>query len=257
MMPTVPISLAPDQAALWFLGQAGYLLAAGDVTLAIDPYLSDSVGRIAPEFARLYPPPLTPEQLRADIIVITHDHLDHLDPDTLGAYRHKQGTLFIAPRLACRKLAALGLPESQVRRVDSGETFTWRNVEIRGIYAVPTGADVLDTTGYRIQWPNGRSVYHTSDTAFSELLLAAAPQAEVLLTCINGKWGNLNPVQAVELAARVQPRFAIPNHYDLMALNAENPETFRDLLRTRCPTLESPLLKVMAPFVWGAQGGAV
>jgi L-ascorbate 6-phosphate lactonase len=32
-------SLAPAEAALWWLGQAGYIVRAGDVTVALDPTL--------------------------------------------------------------------------------------------------------------------------------------------------------------------------------------------------------------------------
>src|SRR5213596_2539666 len=58
------------EAALWWLGQAGYVVRAGAATVAIDPYLTDSAAANAPEFARLFPPPIAPEDLRADIFVI-------------------------------------------------------------------------------------------------------------------------------------------------------------------------------------------
>ena len=70
------LPLAPGQTALWFLGQAGYLLRFRDITVAIDPYLTDSAAATAPEFARLYPPPIRPEDLRVDLYLVTHDHLD-------------------------------------------------------------------------------------------------------------------------------------------------------------------------------------
>ena len=38
-----------NQAALWFLGQAGYIIRSCGTTLAIDPYLSDSVAKAAPD----------------------------------------------------------------------------------------------------------------------------------------------------------------------------------------------------------------
>ena len=242
--------LAPNQAAICFLGQAGYIIRSCGRTIVIDPYLSDSVGKIAPKFSRAVPVPVSPAKLRADIFIVTHDHLDHLDPDTIAAYRRKKTTVFIAPRLAARKLAALAIPEKNIRRIDTGETARVLGVSITGVYAVPTSPDVLDTTGYRIEFPNGRSVYHTSDTAFSELLIKAAPHAEVLLTCINGKWGNLTIPQAVRLAAAVSPRFAIPNHYDMMKLNSADPKKFSALMAKRCLSIAVPILRLLEPFVW-------
>jgi L-ascorbate 6-phosphate lactonase len=238
------------QAGLWFLGQAGYLVRAAGRTLVLDPYLSDAAGRSDPRFSRLYPPPIQPRELKADIFVVTHDHLDHLDPETIRAYRFKSTTDFVAPRLASVKLAQLGVPAKRIRRLDAGETRLIQGVKITGVYAVPSAPEVIDTTGYGIEFANGRSLYATADTGYAELLLECVPQAEVLLVCINGKWGNLNPEQAARLAAKVAPRFALPNHYDLMALNAENPKTFEFLLQQRNPGIATQILRVLEPFVW-------
>ena len=69
------------------------------------------------------------------------------------------------------------MPPENVRRLDSGEDWTWHGVTVTGVFALPTGADVLDTTGYLLRFANGRTVYHTTDTAFTPLLLQAAPKA--------------------------------------------------------------------------------
>lgn len=245
------LDLAPQQAALWFLGQAGYVIRSAGLTLAIDPYLTDSASASAPEFHRSFPPPIEPEDLRVDLWIVTHDHLDHLDPETLRRYRHKADTQFVAPRLAAAKLRQVGVPVGQIRRLDAGEAWTWRELSLRGVFALPTGIDVLDTTGYWLTFPNGRSLYHTSDTSFTPLLLEAAPKGvEVLLVPINGKWGNLNAEQATELAAAVGPRYVLPNHYDLMALNHENPETFRWFCRARELSAECVVPAVLRPFLW-------
>jgi L-ascorbate 6-phosphate lactonase len=245
------LELEANQAALWFLGQAGYIIRSTEVTVAIDPYLSDSVRTTAPEFGRLVPVPLEPEDLAVDLYLVTHDHSDHLDPETIRRYRHKENTRFVAPRLAARKLIDLGVPPARVARLDAGEQLSCTGVSITGVFAVPTGADVLDTTGYLLTFANGRSVYHTSDTAFTPLLLQAAPkQVDVLLLPINGKWGNLTVEQAVELTASVKPRHVMPNHYDMMELNSENPGTFVWLCRQRQLATHCVIPTVMEPFVW-------
>ena len=57
-------SLDAAEAALWWLGQAGYIVRAGDATVAIDPYLTDSAAANASEFTRLFPPLIAPEEFR-------------------------------------------------------------------------------------------------------------------------------------------------------------------------------------------------
>ncbi|WP_432710534.1 MBL fold metallo-hydrolase [Pedobacter sp.] len=245
--------LDQDEAAIWWLGQAGYIIRAAGITVALDPYLSDAAAASAPEFKRLYPPPLAAAALQADIYIVTHDHLDHLDPETVETFRFKRQTRFVAPRLAARKLLALGIDPECLVVVNPGECWQAADTEISGIFALPTGSDVLDTTGYLLRFSNGRSVYHTSDTQFHPLVLAAAPNnPELMLVPINGKWGNPGPEQAVEFAAAVQPRYAIPNHYDMMALNVENPHSFEWFCTHHARPVSCVILEIMQPFVWNA-----
>jgi L-ascorbate 6-phosphate lactonase len=240
-----------NQAALWFLGQSGFVIKSADVTIAIDPYLSNSVAKVSPSLARQYPPPIEPSALNVDIYIATHNHLDHLDPETIAAYKNKETTTFVGPRFACNKFVALGIRPQNIIKIDSGESKKIKDIEITGIYAIANDPAVIDTAGYKIVFANGRSVYHTSDTDFSPLLLQCAPSAEVGLFVINGKWGNLNIEQAAELANKVNPKFAIPHHYDLMELNSENPNTFKHQMNYINPSIEVKIPILMQPFVWG------
>ena len=258
MKEILDYELKPTEAGLWFLGQAGYVAKSCGKILTIDPYLTDSAGHGDPGAMRRIPVPIEPDKLKVDIFIVTHDHTDHLDPETVSAYRYKEETVFVAPRLACRKLAKLGVPERSIRRIDSGETAVVEGVSLTGVYAIPNEPGAADTCGYFVQFENGRSFYHTADTDFSDVLLMAAPkECDVLLVCINGKWGNLDVHQASKLTAHIRPRIAIPNHYDMMAINSENPVSFEFFLRREAPGIETRILQVMTPFVWeGTAGGS-
>lgn len=250
MNTILDFSLESQQAALWFLGQSGFTTKSCGTVIVIDPYLTDSAAKISPKLTRLYPPPVDPSLLKADIFIITHDHLDHLDPETITDYQHKETTTFVAPRLACEKLRQLSIPDNNIIQIDSGQTKTVSGIDITGIYAIPNEPAVIDTTGYLIVFPNGRSIYHSADTGFSDLLLDCAPKAEVALVCINGQWGNLNVEQAAQLVNRVEARYAIPHHYDMMELNAKNPEIFAYQMSYVNPKIETKILPVFEPFVW-------
>jgi len=153
--------------------------------------------------------------------------------------------MFVSPRHTAKTLVRLGVPQSNITVIDQGDEAELPGVKIKGVFALPTGPDCLDTCGYLITFANGKSVYHTADTAFCPLLLKAAPRADVLLTCINGKWGNLHIDEAIELTLAVKPKFVIPNHYDVMPLNAENPESFRYFLYKQETTAQCVILKTM------------
>lgn len=78
-----------------WLGQSGYLLSDGETTICIDPYLSDAVNRIAGR-PRMVDVPIRPEDLRADAVICTHNHVDHVDPDAIP-HMHKEQMTFYAP----------------------------------------------------------------------------------------------------------------------------------------------------------------
>ena len=84
--------------ALWWLGQSGFLLKRGGRFLLVDPYLSDSLTRSTPAtetpHVRMTRRVVAPERLDfVDVVLATHGHTDHLDPETLP---HVGGTL-VAP----------------------------------------------------------------------------------------------------------------------------------------------------------------
>ena len=60
----------------------------------------------------------------------------------------------------------------------------------------------------------------------------------------------MNSVLAHPLAAALGPRFVLPNHYDLMALNAENRETFRWFCGQRGLGGRCVIARRLEPFVW-------
>lgn len=240
--------LKESEAALWFLGQAGYYIKACGKRVLIDPYLSDSVGKSNPLFTRAYPVPAEIGAMEADLFLVTHDHLDHLDPETIGAYPYKETTVFVAPRHASRKLRSLGV--RNLVTLDHGDSAEIHGVTVTGVFALGTSPDVVDTTGYLVRFPNGKTVYHSSDTAYCRLLLDACPRADVLLVCINGKCGNLNIEEAIRLAQAVDPQIVVPNHYDAMALNSENPEAFRYFCHEAGIGDRCRILNLLEPLVW-------
>lgn len=77
---------------LYWLGQAGFVIESaphGSYRLLVDPYLSDSLAR---KYAgtrythrRMMAAPIPPgtKSTQLDLILCTHHHTDHMDPDTL------------------------------------------------------------------------------------------------------------------------------------------------------------------------------
>ena len=78
---------APDF-HLWWLGQSGFLVQWRNQHLLIDPYLSDSLTKkyaaTDKPHVRMTERVVEPEELDfIDVVSSSHNHTDHLDPDTL------------------------------------------------------------------------------------------------------------------------------------------------------------------------------
>ena len=67
---------------IW-LGQAGLLFEFDGMKVMVDPYLSDSVAKVNPLNSRRVAVDERFFDIRPDILILTHDHLDHTDPENI------------------------------------------------------------------------------------------------------------------------------------------------------------------------------
>ena len=94
-------AVRPGTVALWWLYQAGVVCKTpGGVVAVIDPYLSDAVTRSYGS-RRNVPPPLDPGQVRADALLASHSHEDHLDPDSITAFMSHEQDALHRPAAGC------------------------------------------------------------------------------------------------------------------------------------------------------------
>ena len=47
-----------------------------------------------------------------------------------------------------------------------------------------------------------------------------------MMICINGGYGNMNPEEAAQLTAEIEPAVVIPMHWGLVAENTSDPADF-------------------------------
>ncbi len=96
---------------MWWLSQAGFAFKtpAGKV-ICVDPYLSDAVERLF-GFKRLSLAPIAAEDLPCDLLILTHEHADHLDPDAMPVIaKNNPQCRFAAPCGCDEGLTAAGIP---------------------------------------------------------------------------------------------------------------------------------------------------
>lgn len=242
------------QVGLWFLGQNGFYLKGSDGgSVVIDPYLTDfcgskRTGEKKPK-SRLLPVFIEPEDLQADLVLLTHSHADHCDPYTLERLSIKTKARFFGPYQVLPFLAEAGIPEGQTQLMHPHQAVEWRDWEIRGTFALPTDTTDLNHMGYLIKAPGGKVFYNTGDTAKCQLLAhVASAKPDVMTVCINGGYHNLSHWEAAEITALVKPRIVIPAHYDMMPHNLQSPHMFRKSLWENYPQVEYKKMDYYQPF---------
>ena len=206
---------------LVWLGQGGFLIRCGGASICLDPYLSDSCERSGGH-TRIAPAPLDPASIDADVFVINHDHMDHLDEGTLRKV-DLSAHLFAAPATCRKHLRALGVPEDRLLPFDRGDHFGIGDAELYAVFADHTE----DSIGLIVR-AGGQTAYFTADTLYNPRLQAeAAPFApDILVPCINGRWGNMGAEEAAQLAKSLGVALAIPTHYGMFAENTADPMDF-------------------------------
>ena len=201
------------------LGQSGYLLKTEHSEILIDPYLSDSVNRVAGR-PRLLTIPIKPSEISCDAVICTHDHLDHLDPDTVSLIGSKQ--LFVTTNGGKETLQSLG--KENVMALNEGESVRLGDFEVTAVFAEHT----VEAFGVIIK-AEGKTLYFSGDTLYHERLFEIARyEPDVTLICINGRLGNMNVEEALVTAKKIGAKLNIPNHYDMFASNSEDPHLFAD-----------------------------
>lgn len=245
----------PDAIALWFLGQNGFLLKdSSGLLVAVDLYLSNSC---AAKYAHLpfrldrqLPIFITPEDLDVDIFLTTHSHEDHADVETISNLK-ADGTLFLGPWDSLRIYDECNIPKSRQRLLHPGETFTHQGVQFQPTFAIPTDHLDLNHTGILITFSNGITFLNTGDTMYHERLAQLLPQApDLCAIVINGGAHNLSASQAAAVVKAINPRVAIPCHYDMMVNNLGNPDMFRVALDLAQSTSQFQQLPYYEPWLY-------
>lgn len=248
--------LTDDQIGIFYLGQVGCLLKYRNNYLVVDPYLTDYVDRNCSSelvrWNRRYPAPMAPADLDfVDVVVCTHDHYDHMDPDTLqeiAACNSK--AVFVAPDPVKHLLGNCGVPADRVIGAVDGETLEVGDFKIEPI---PAAHEELHQDengnykelGYKIGCGD-KSIYHAGDCCLYDGLTERLVGTNVLMLPVNGRSyykryvqdiiGNMTAEEAVQLAVRAGADLLIPLHFDLYDVNCLNPAQFVDTLVSNAPT---------------------
>ena len=202
-----------------WIGQAGLLFKSSVLTVLIDPYLSDSVGAIDPAKKRRIPVDSSLWQVQPDVLVFTHDHLDHFDPETAEhSLRGHRPMTVLAPSSVWQKVRKYGGAHNYVLFAPGTQ---WSQGDMR-FSAVPAAHSDPEAIGVLLNAEN-KLHYVTGDTLYNTQVLAALPSGiDTVFLPVNGVGNNMNMTDAARFAKDCGAKTAVPLHIGLFDdLNTE------------------------------------
>jgi len=209
-----------------WLGHSSVLLEISGCRILIDPVFSKYASPIPLFVGRFSRSPIAAEQLpEVDVVLITHDHYDHLDKHTVRVLS-RRGSHFLVPKGVGDHLESWGIPEKQIE-----ELTWWQQTGHSGlsVACVParhfSGRGLFDRdetlwAGWVIQ-SNSGSVYCSGDTGYAEHFEAiGAAYGPFDLTIIkvgaySDRWPHIhvNPEEAVQAHIEVDGELLLPVHW--------------------------------------------
>ena len=178
-----------------FIGHGTLMFGFGGKTIHVDPY-----GKLA-DYAAL---------LKADAILVTHDHADHLDPAAIAAIR-TPATVVVMARSCVGKLDGLVMTNGESRmvlgiRVEAVPAYNIVNKRDTGQPFHPKGAG----NGYLLSFGDKR-VYVAGDTENTPEMQALR-NVDVAFLPMNLPY-TMTPEMVAVAAKAFRPKVLYPYHY--------------------------------------------
>ncbi len=233
-----PPTRAPDGAiALTWIGHSTFVVQTRRVGVLTDPVFTTHAGpfgRLGPR--RVRPPGLAIEALpRIGVVLVSHNHYDHLQPASLRAIARRDNPLFIVPLGLGAFLARHGITRSvEMDWWDEAEALPGAHVTCVPAqhFSARTLADHNRTlwAGFVLE-ADDRSIYFAGDSGYSPQFAEIGqriPRIDLALLPIGAyepRWfmqpAHVNPVEAVQIHRDVGARVSVGMHYGTFHLTDE------------------------------------
>ena len=209
-------------------------------------WLGHSAFRIeTPEGKRLYVDPwiagnpMCPESeknvQRADVLICTHGHFDHIADAVDVAKKHDSVAVGIYELCLCLEKKGV----KQTAPMNKGGTQTVADVKITMVHAVHScgiqdGDQIVyggEACGYVLEFSNGVKLYHAGDTnVFGDMAIIRDLYAPKICMLPIGDRFTMSPREAAYACTLLQPETVIPMHFGTFPLLTGKPSELQALV---------------------------
>jgi len=200
-----------------FIGHSCFLLESDGYRILIDPFITGNpVAKI------------TDKQKKADFILISHGHGDHLG-DAIEIAR-KNDAMIISNYELCTYCGSQGVEKVHPLHIGGGNKFPFGSVKLTIAHHGSTLGDKLEYGGNPVGFiirTGGKIIYHSGDTGlFLDMkLIGELDEIDLALVPIGGNF-TMDIPDAVKAIEFLKPKKAIPMHYNTFDLIACDPNEF-------------------------------
>ncbi|MCD8081195.1 MAG: MBL fold metallo-hydrolase [Bacteroides sp.] len=220
----------PSSYAFYWLGYSSLILELDGQRILIDPVLENAAP--FPGLAQRYTTsPINRKELPdIDIVLITHDHYDHLEARTMRHLK-KRNTTFIVPSGVGARLHGWGIPEEKIVEMAWEQTLNIASLQITATPAVHySGRSKTDRnktlwTGYAIQGKE-KNIFWSGDSGYGDHFREIGKKYGPFdLACVeidgwNDGWPNthLFPTEVIQVCEDVHASVLLPVHWGVFDL---------------------------------------
>jgi len=186
-----------------FYGHAAIGLELDGIHVLIDPYLSGNAKAS-----------ISPDQVKADFILVTHGHGDHLG-DTI-AIAKRTGALVISVAEIAGWLSEKGI-KSHGQHIGGGFNYDFGYLKLtQALHGskLPDGSNGGNPCGFLITAKDGKKIYLAGDTGlFGDMKLIGDEGLDLAALPIGDNY-TMGPADALRAVEFLRPKKVVPIHYN-------------------------------------------
>lgn len=200
-----------------FVGHATHIFEVGGKTIVVDPFFTSN--------------PLTnmrADSVKADYVLVSHGHFDHIEDAV--AMAKQDGVTVIANFEIINWLQGQGVPEGNChpQHIGGGFNYDFGRVKLTIAHhgsGLPDGSYGGNPAGFLIS-AAGKNIYLPCDTAlFSDMKLYGEAGIDLFVPPIGDNF-TMGPDDARQAVQLVQPKVAVPCHYNTWPLIEQDAEAW-------------------------------